>query len=162
MRGGGGWKRERLDLKKKKNFRVSWPGREKNKRETRHNSTGRMFVFVCVFECARVWAPFLLFGEGRLPGRVRSILPPREPSDIGWSRSTPLALAIAGRGPTPSANALRSCQLGPFWQPPLAGPPQSSRSRSQAGVPFWVRCKEVSLTWRKKRSNLKATVFPKF
>ena len=163
MRGGGGWKRERDWIKKKKKKLPGLlTGREKNKRETRHNSTGRMCVFVYAFACARDWAPFLLLGEGRLPGRTRSILPPREP--------------LPPVGPDRPLQPWRSRVAGPHRQPTLCEAVSLVHAgrlhllvhpRAQALAPgrvdrIWVRRKEVSLTWRKKRSHLKATVFPKF
>nr|XP_044605389.1 uncharacterized protein LOC106838755 isoform X2 [Equus asinus] len=73
------------------------------------------------------------------PPRLCSGGRPGASSHLG-TRIAPLAVAVACAGPTPAANALRSCQLGPSSSPPLAGPPQSSRSRSGTGRPFWVPC----------------------
>lgn len=129
-------------LKKKKKTSGSHDREGRKTKETRHNSRGMMCARAR--DCAPL--PRLLRG-GRLPQWAGSILPPREPCAPGGSSSNPVAVAVAGPGLTPAANALRSCQLGPFlWPPPHADPPQSSRSPSRAGVPFWVTCREVSLT----------------
>lgn len=148
MRGGGGWKRERETGFKKKKKTSGSLDREGRKTKGRRDTTPREGC-VCLCVCLHVRAierPSFCSEKGGFqggPGASSHLGSPLTP--VGPDRPR-LAVAVAGCGPTPAANALRSCQLGPFWPPPLAGPPQSSCSRSQEGLPFWVRCREVSLT----------------
>lgn len=137
---------------KTKNFRVSWLGREKNKRETRHNSSGRMCV--CGV-CARARAPFPFWlREERLPLRTGNILRPRDPGDPRW-----VSITLSSHGGCLSLShprRRRSAKLSDWslWPLPLAGPPHSLRSRSQARVPFWVTFREVLLSSKGRNDEM--------
>lgn len=106
----------------------------------------RKDVCVCGV-CARACAPFHFWLRGeRLPQRTGSILRPGDPSDPRWVSIT--LSSHGGRLSLSHPRRRRSAKLSAWslWPLPLAGPPHSLRSRSQARVPFWVRFREVLLS----------------
>lgn len=95
-------KRERDWIKKKKKTSGSPAGKEKQKGD----ETQLHGKDVCVFcVCTRLSA--LLLEEA--PEAGQGILPPREPSDTGWSRSTPPSRSGCGLrvAVPPAADALQ-------------------------------------------------------